>query len=124
MSRPNQALRFGFLIFALSVFSGCTTNTDIYYWGNYEQLVYEMYAEPGDSDPMAQVETLTTDIELAEIEGKPVPPGVYAHLGMMHALAGNREEAMGAFNVEKKLYPESVVLIDGMIARSANQGQD
>lgn len=121
MNSLNRELRLVFVVLILTIFSGCATQEDIYYWGNYENLVYGMYAEPGSADPLAQVEQLTADIEEAANNGKPVPPGVYAHLGMMYAHLGEMDAAMAALNTEKELYPESTILVDGMISRATTQ---
>ena len=74
--------------------SGCVTPPEVhYYWGNYEALLLNMYVEPGAADPFTQIEQLSVDIQQAENTGKPVPPGLYAHLGMMYALNGNASQA-------------------------------
>lgn len=103
---------------ATLLISGCASNDTQYYWGEYENLVYKTYHAPGDVPPMAQIEILQTDIEKAEVVGKPVPPGVYAHLGLMYAASGNSELALAALTKEKELFPESAIFIDGLIQRS------
>ena len=99
--------------------TGCAINTPtLYHWGEYENLIYSMYIEPGSADPTMQVEKLTTDIQRAADRGKNVAPGVYAHLGFMYALLGNVELSKAAFDEEKALFPESSVFIDGMMKRA------
>lgn len=98
--------------------SGCATKSDHYYWGSYESLIYDMYVNPGSADASTQIEKLNTDISKANGLGKPVPPGVYAHLGFMYAIANQPDKAEEAFNMEKANYPESAVLIDGMMSRA------
>ncbi len=106
-------------IVAACLLAGCVTQPkDTYYWGSYEQLIYDMYNKPGSADPALQIDKLTADINAAEQAGKPVPPGVHAHLGMMFAMQGNVEQSQAAFLQEKTLYPEAAVLIDGMMARA------
>jgi hypothetical protein len=105
--------------------SGCVTPPKVhYYWGNYEALLLNMYVEPGAADPFTQIEQLSVDIQQAENTGKPVPPGLYAHLGMMYALNGNASLAEAAFYKEQDFFPESEVLIDGMMARSLARGEN
>lgn len=102
------------------ILSGCeTTGHDQYYWGSYENLLYTMYLEPGKAPPSLQISKLEKDIQKATSRGKVVPPGVYAHLGLMYAANGNIASSVEAFNTEKTLYPESQVLIDGMLKRAA-----
>ncbi|MFT6102878.1 MAG: hypothetical protein ACJATV_000547 [Granulosicoccus sp.] len=89
-----------------------------YHWGQYEKLLHDMYMVPGEATSIVQIEKITTDIQQAEALGKPVPPGVYAHLGYMYSIEGNNVAATDAFNTEKSLYPDSQTLIDGMLKRA------
>lgn len=99
--------------------SGCATHsTSLYRWGEYENLIYSMYIEPGTADPRTQVNTLTADIQKAAAQGKAVPPGVHAHLGFMYALLGNTGLSQREFIEEKTLFPESAAFIDGMMNRA------
>jgi hypothetical protein len=117
-----RSIFVGFCIVA----SGCATTEPRghYYWGNYEALLLAMYVEPGSVDPLTQIEQLTVDIQQAENTGKPVPPGLYAHLGMMYALNGDASQAEAAFYKERDFFPESKELIDGMMARSRARGEN
>jgi hypothetical protein len=82
-----------------------------------KSLIYDEYAKPGSANVSTQVAKLTEDIQRARAMGKPVPPGVHAHLGCMHVLQGNRDGARQEFETEKRLFPESTTFIDGMLAR-------
>jgi hypothetical protein len=105
-------------VFVLTAFgTGCATQNTTYYWGNYENLLYTSYALPGEASPNLQIAQITGDIERAEAEGKPVPPGIHAHLGMLYVAVDNMEQAHVAFLQEKTLYPESTVFVDGIIER-------
>ena len=86
-----------------------------YGWAGYEDLIYAMYAEPGEATPEAQVDRLSTGIEEAESAGLQAGPGVYAHLGYMQYLTGNIDAARGAFERERSLYPESAAFVDGLL---------
>lgn len=105
-------------LISLLLVSGCATRKPlIYRWGNYEQLVYEMYTSPGKAEPGVQVAKLSADIERTMAEGKRVPPGVHAHLGYMYYMQGNKSAALNEFATEKALFPESAVFIDGILKR-------
>lgn len=109
------------IIFSLVTLAitGCSvTPNQQYYWGEYEKLIYDSYHKPGLATPELQIKKITQDIERAKSSRKKIPPGLYAHLGMMYASQGNRPLAMAAFDEEKTLFPESSILIDGMIERS------
>ena len=90
----------------------------MYYWGSYEGLIYQMYAEAGTAEPDVQIEKLNKDIQRTVERGGKTPPGVHAHLGFMYAAAGNMPLAMASFDEEKRLFPESAKFIDGMMARA------
>lgn len=109
----------GFLFLGVLLMSGCvTTIPDQYYWGRYQQLLLNMYVEPGSSDSALQILQLNEDIEIAANTGRPVPPGIYAHLGFMYAIEGSVVASNEAFSEEKKRFPESAVFIDGMMGRA------
>lgn len=121
----QASIRFpGLLLICSALASGCVSApSGHYYWGHYEELILEMYIEPGSADPLTQIEKLNEDLQQAESLGKPVPPGLYAHLGLMYAMNGNASESEAAFLLERELFPESAVLIDGMMERALrNQG--
>jgi len=107
------------LMLFLLVITGCNLAPNHqYYWGEYENLIYDSYNKPGSATPELQIQKITQDIEQAKENRKKIPPGLYAHLGMMYAFQGNKSLALAAFNEEKRLFPESSALIDGMIKRS------
>ncbi len=115
---PNRTLCISAITCALLFTSGCATTKTMYDWGNYENILYKMYKEPGSQTPEVQIEALTQNIQKGEAEGKKVPPGLYAHLGLMHSIAGNEGKAQEALNMEKSLFPDSAILIDGMLDRA------
>lgn len=82
---------------------GCQTNSQLYYWGSYEEQLYNQYNKPGKAPPELQIDKLSEDIERAENSGKKIAPGVHAHLGLMYAAVGNMAAAEAAFNNEKAL---------------------
>lgn len=106
------------LILSIILSTGCASSSNLYYWGEYEELVYNMYNKPGSATPEVQIDKLTRDIQKADSRGRPVPPGVFAHLGFMYAAVGNQSDAIASFNEEKERFPESHVLINGMMSRA------
>ena len=102
--------------------AGCAeSEAPLYRWGNYEDLIYTMYVNPGEAEPGVQIAKLSEDIQRANAEGKRVPPGVHAHLGYMYYTQGNQGAALQEFAIERELYPESAVFIDGMLSRMKNR---
>ncbi|MGO2232728.1 DUF4810 domain-containing protein [Marinomonas sp.] len=103
--------------FLLLALGGCAAKKSTFYWGEYENLLYGMYIEPGSADSTTQISTLLNDIQKAEAQDIPVAPGIHAHLGYMYALEGNVAQSKSEFMTEKTLFPESAILIDGMMNR-------
>ena len=110
-------LKRGGVLVSCSIIIGCETTKPLYYWGDYETLVYEMYIEPGAADPATQIQKLKEDISEASAEGMHVPPGLHAHLGYMYFLQGNTNDAKLEFETEKKLFPEATKFVDGLMGR-------
>jgi hypothetical protein len=46
-----------------------------------------------------------------------VPPGLHAHLGYLHSVAGNPAAARAHLEDEKTLYPESTRFCDYLLGR-------
>ncbi len=111
------------LFAAVILLAACESTSSLYYWGDYEQLVYDMYNRPGKAPPELQIDKLSADIERARNSGKKIAPGIHAHLGLMYASVGNMAAAEAAFTNEKTLYPESAVLLDGMLQRAYEASQ-
>ena len=112
--------RMGLVILALAggLLTACAEpgpRPPAYGWADSEDLIYAMYAEPGEATPEAQIDQLSAGIEEAESAGLQAGPGLYAHLGYMQYLTGNIDAARGAFERERALYPESAVFVDGFL---------
>jgi len=101
--------------------SACAQPSTLYRWGEYESLVYDMYVRPGKADPTTQIAKLSGDIERTNAEGQHVPPGVHAHLGYLYYGQGQLDAAYEQFTIEKTLFPESAVFIDGVLTRMKTQ---
>ncbi|MGZ8903731.1 MAG: DUF4810 domain-containing protein [Methylobacter sp.] len=110
-------LRTGIPAMCCLIIVGCAGTGPLYYWGEYDDLVYKMYVKPGEADTATQVEKLQADIAKASEAGARIGPGVHAHLGYMHFLQGNTQAAVHEFETEKALFPESAIFVDGLIGR-------
>lgn len=111
-------LRLIGVILALILFSGCAGGEkDIYYWGRYEDSIYEMYLTPGNISLTDEIFRLEEQIEKAENSGQSVPPGFHAHLAMLYNNNGNAAAAATHFQMEKDKFPESAHFIDGILER-------
>ncbi|MBL0717336.1 MAG: DUF4810 domain-containing protein [Desulfosarcina sp.] len=126
--RENKEMNLNkwYMLLLLSAFivAGCATNKDMYYWGEYEKLIHDTYIKPGSADPQTQIEKLSADLQKSEARGKQAAPGIYAHLGYLYALQGKDSQSKSAFMEELALYPESSVLINGMMNRAMQHEED
>ena len=104
---------FGGLLLALV---GCTTAPkSMYYWGNYPNDSYLMYAAPAKAEPSKQVDDLEQDIQKARAKGLAIPPGLYAHLGLMYMELNNTAKAEQYFLLESQHFPESATFINYLL---------
>ena len=94
---------------------GCQTARPLYYWGNYETVLYQSYAAPGKHTPAEHIDKLKADIEKAAATNQKVPPGLHAHLGLLYYQTGQTDLALKEFETEKALFPESTAFIDGLL---------
>lgn len=101
---------------AVALLGGCATPTT-YYWGEYEEQVYVMYAAPDQGTAAAQIEVLELDLEKASSKNQPLAPGIRAHMGFLYYQLGRKDEARQAFEAEKQAFPESAQLMDRFIRK-------
>lgn len=92
--------------------TGCASQA-LYQWGGYEDHLYAAYKDP------TKVETLRIKLENvlqeAQKSGRRVAPGLYAELGTVYLQAGNRQEAIRYYGLERSTWPESTLLMTAMI---------
>jgi hypothetical protein len=103
------------LIFSLLI-SGCSP-AGLYYWGDYEESLYQRYIE---HDSEKAEDYVRETLEDAVSENR-VPPGLYADYGFMFYQRGNKNAAIEYFEKEKKLFPESSALMSTLIERVIDQ---
>lgn len=100
------------------VAGGCAQKS-MYSWGAYEDSLYVMWNRPGSFDLGDRMRMLTEDVERDRAAGRTPPPGVQAHLGYLHLLAGDAATARSWFGVEKASYPESAAFMDRLMTQGA-----
>ena len=110
-----QMLRGTILVGLVLLAGGCSTPKTIYYWGHYQNLIYESYAAAGKIPPESQVEQLEADYQKARSRNQPVPPGFHAYLGYLYFQLDKMDQAKQEFETEKNLFPESAVFMDRML---------
>ncbi|MFK7860470.1 MAG: DUF4810 domain-containing protein [Granulosicoccus sp.] len=111
-------IRLGIVAASLLMLSACVApNPPLYRWGEYEDIIYTGYKNPGSSDPVTDASLLSEDMARTEAEGKQVPPGVRIHLGYLYYAQGREDEARALFELEREIFPESQVFVDGLLSR-------
>ncbi len=110
------------LILLSTVLVGCVTpEPPLYRWGAYEDIIYQPYKNPGESDPVTDATSLSEDMARTEAEGQQIPPGVRVQLGYLYYNQGNTGRAVALFKEERAVFPESAVFIDGLLERMKAQ---
>ena len=110
----NRTLWIG--VAAVSLAGCAAAPPPLYYWGSYEQVIYDAYQTPGSADPRAQLDKLEADYQQARSQNMRMPPGWHAHVGYLYYQLGDRDQARQQFLTEKAEFPESTVLMDRLLA--------
>jgi hypothetical protein len=117
---PDEAqvrLALAPLLLALAACATGAGENPRYEWASYEKSAWRL-AENRDGISIAdEIRVITIGIEQADAHARLVPPGVHAHLGYLYAITGNPDSAIQQFEIEKQLYPEATVFLDGCIQR-------
>jgi hypothetical protein len=117
--REPMTVQSALVLVFVAFVAGCQTRPKpLYYWGNYQGIVYQDYSSPGKASPEQQIESLKADLEKAKSANLPAPPGLHAHLGYLYGKIGKSDLALREFQTEKELFPESATFIDGLLTRS------
>ena len=98
------------LIVFIPFLSGCVTEPKtLYSWESYESQVYAYLKGESLEE---QISALERDREKIEARSYAIPPGLYAHLGLLYTETGDTSRAIICFETEKFLFPESAAYMD------------
>ena len=101
---------------------GCVSAPkSLYSWGEYPQQTYLMLSLTEKTSLQEQIGKLEKDIEKAKAKNAAVPPGLYAHLGLLNLNINNGPRAVQYFELERQTYPESTVLMDRLLKKMTAQ---
>lgn len=93
---------------------GCAARQQpLYYWGNYQSEVYAYFK--GETGPEDQILALEADRERARAEGKALPPGFDAQLGLLYGKTGRTDQLVKSFDAEKARFPEGAAYMDFLL---------
>jgi len=124
-----RAWRATGLVLACSALGACTTvPSSLYAWGDYPQALTQHLRSSG-GDAARQVALLEAQLQRPTQARQAVPPGLHAHLALLHTQLGNEAVALRHLEAEKQLFPESAPYMDFLLrsarqARQAHEGRD
>lgn len=119
-SRGTELIKYFVLAFAAAV-TGCASKPPtMYYWGNYQAQTYA-YLKGGTESLDSGASILEADIEKARAEGKPLPPGYHAHLGLLYGNAGRMDDMKQQLELERASFPESATFMDFILTNFNKQ---
>lgn len=119
MRRPiiPPPVRSAVILAAALVLAGCAQPPKpLYYWGNYQTQVYDHFRSDSKG-PLEQLRLLDEQAEKAKSVGLPLPPGYYAHLGLVYLQLGRSDDAKRALETERSAFPESAPYMDTLLKR-------
>ena len=97
--------------------TGCANQPQsLYNWDQYQPQVYG-YLQGEGGDITQQITALEKNEQEAKGKGQTLPPGFYAHLGLLYARQGHDDKAASAFMMEKSRYPESATYMDFLLSK-------
>lgn len=108
-------------VMSLSLVGCASAPQSLYSWGVYPQQTYLLLSVPEKTSPQEQIAKLEKDIEKAKAKNEAVPPGLYAHLGLLNLNLNNGPRAIEYFELERQVYPESTILMDRLLKKMTGQ---
>lgn len=103
------------VLLACSVLGGCASKQPtLYQWEGYQNNV-DAYFRTDKLSSVAQTQLMEEDLQKIRMGGGAVPPGYYAHLGLLYGKQGNLDKFAEQMYAEKKQYPESVAFMDFLL---------
>lgn len=86
----------------------------LYQWDGYQSAVYQ-YLKSYGGEPGAQIAALEAQLQKNQANGVASPPGMRAHLGLLHAKMGDEDAARRYLEAEKAQFPESATYVDFLL---------
>lgn len=118
----NTKLLAALVATATLALAGCATVTEAgYYWGDYSKTLYKYTKAPTEQTLTEHANELERIIEESNKRHLKVPPGIHAELGYIKARSGNEGLARAHYENEMKLYPESRVFLERLLAPKTAQ---
>ena len=109
-------IRLSALVLACDALGGCAANKPktLYQWQGYQSNV-DAYFRTDKLSMDAQTQLMEDDLKKIQANGGAVPPGYYAHLGLLYGQQGKLDQFAQQMQAEKKQYPESETFMDFLL---------
>jgi hypothetical protein len=107
------SFRSGAVVVLAALLTGCAGPQSLYSWNGYGNHVYNYLKH--EADPESQILALEKGIQQASAKGQALPPGYYAHLGLLYLNTARTDQAVNAWQHEKQLFPESTAYMDYLL---------
>lgn len=115
--RRNRLLLAGLAALALA---GCVNRPQpLYYWGSFQEQQYAYFT--GDKGPEEAIQQLEKTREEAKAQGKTLPPGFQAHLGLLYGQTGRTDLFEQNLQAERQQFPESATYVDFLLKKNQKQ---
>lgn len=110
----------------LALLTGCaaTRPQTLYFWGSYEQGIYDAHARGETRSAHDQILALEADKAAAAGAARALPPGFHAHLGYLYFEDGQVDAARAELTAEKAAFPEATVFVDRLLANLGKPAGD
>lgn len=105
----------------VALLAGCAAPKTLYSWNGYQTQVYS-YLKSDAPAPDDQILALERGVQQAAGSHAALPPGYQAHLGLLYLNAGRTDQALTAWEQEKKQFPESAQYIDYLVGNMKKNG--
>jgi hypothetical protein len=102
-------------LLACALLGGCATQQQsLYQWQGYQGNV-DAYFRTDKLSTDAQTQRMEEDLQKIKASGGAVPPGYYAHLGLLYGQQGKLDQFAAQVQAEKKQFPESETFMDFLL---------
>lgn len=105
--------RIGALVVALALVGCATAPQPLYQWGKFPSYTYDALRGVGTT-PVEQLAAMKAHAAVVTQQGKQLPPGFRAHMGLLEIKLGNERAAQEHFAAEQAAFPESGAYIEAL----------
>lgn len=111
MNKPSTKLLGLILTLALTALltTGCATDTSLYNWGKYEQVLFINYHEPEYKEQAIQQYISFINEQQSSNKTKLLAPGLFAEAGTFMLERGDYKNALVFYKMEYDTWPKAVL---------------